>query len=993
MGNTITRIIPALACLAVLAQHDPTLAVCTITGDETLDCNGTAYRAVDDECVYYVDLAAHNAAHPGVPLPALKKTIADNYAADAVPDPVLVALTDYVDCTLTDHNFSDANIWPQASRPNKPSRLMNISGKTFRVTAAPDDGFVTYYYSYLVNTGSTAGTPHVLVAELSNDQERYTGIQLYHPDGIVPGQSLPWLPPYASEPTFNPWGDPWYDENFPHVEQGPVFGPDVGVVFYTGLEQPVDHQPYNVSFLFHAKTAQVQVGVSALGTNTLRTSTDGGAVAQFWVFEFTDAFADRFPAQTLPDDPAERRRIGIYMPHPAYFYMHYGTPVRLLAHRQAGLRRLLQHLKFCGFNYLVFNAVNGADRSVKTWYPGSAHLSWNSAGNLLAELPPIAEQEGMELVPLVTSLQKTFSSGGVTITADSYQLGATGSFIRAFGQATLDPLRPEVQQLTFDFLDEIADRCASSPAVRAIGLRISGQIGTCYTADQDAVLEAKRSGYSAWDLQQFKNDTGSAVPTSPPNTAYTWLQTRPAEWQAWFDWRCQRTRQFWLACRDRIRAHRPDLVLVLQCDLPSRCPGMNIQWGNGESPHDLLRQHGYDPDLFVNDAGIIITRGMMIARDRNKNGARWGPPFGTNWQNYRLYHYAPGLAELYRTAEGRSCEFWQNYWEENGNPWFEFGAPGSSSGFFRTNVPAAPGRWFFEAATMSMRRQDPDTMTWLGWNRPTLGHEHDLRKFAQAFRALPAVDPIDFPGAVTPNLPEEVVARWYRDRLAVINDAPTPRTITLAFNPSFPAGEQLVDVVTGRTLIADDDEVRTSAAFTAEAFSLNVFISNEPSISADGDDDGVPDLNDNCPALPNPDQADLDGDGLGDACDPDLDGDGHDNGDDNCPLAANASQADDDNDGLGDACDLCPGTLPGLTIDADGCPPLVPGDFNRDGDVDLEDFGAFQACYSGPGYEQPDPACAPARLDADLDVDINDFGLFQTCLSGPHVHADPDCLN
>ena len=48
----------------------------------------------------------------------------------------------------------------------------------------------------------------------------------------------------------------------------------------------------------------------------------------------------------------------------------------------------------------------------------------------------------------------------------------------------------------------------------------------------------------------------------------------------------------------------------------------------------------------------------------------------------------------------------------------------------------------------------------------------------------------------------------------------------------------------------------------------------------DSTGDGIPDLLDNCPLEENPDQEDLDGDGRGDLCDPDIDGDGIPNSDD-----------------------------------------------------------------------------------------------------------------
>lgn len=73
--------------------------------------------------------------------------------------------------------------------------------------------------------------------------------------------------------------------------------------------------------------------------------------------------------------------------------------------------------------------------------------------------------------------------------------------------------------------------------------------------------------------------------------------------------------------------------------------------------------------------------------------------------------------------------------------------------------------------------------------------------------------------------------------------------------------------------------------------------------TVDGDGDGVADLVDNCVAVANTTQANLDGDALGDACDPDDDGDGVDDVSDNCAAVANALQRDSDGDGVGDACD------------------------------------------------------------------------------------------
>ncbi len=153
----------------------------------------------------------------------------------------------------------------------------------------------------------------------------------------------------------------------------------------------------------------------------------------------------------------------------------------------------------------------------------------------------------------------------------------------------------------------------------------------------------------------------------------------------------------------------------------------------------------------------------------------------------------------------------------------------------------------------------------------------------------------------------------------------------------------------------------------------------------DTDGDGVRDFYDNCVYWKNPDQADMDQDGIGDRCDTDGDNDGYPDSVDPCWNIPNdfrdpdgdgiANCMDDDDDGDGvpeDADGIANGWNPCASGQTVGCDDNCPGDPNPDQyDGNANGFGdACDPDYDGDGIYDEDncPFVAnPDQANADGD--------------------------
>lgn len=389
-----------------------------------------------------------------------------------------------------------------------------------------------------------------------------------------------------------------------------------------------------------------------------------------------------------------------------------------------------------------------------------------------------------------------------------------------------NPLHPTVQAAIIGLVREIGLRYGKFPAFKGISFNLFASampwFGSIYF------------GYDDYSVGLFQKETGIAVPVDARATdrfsrRYEFLAgtCRPA----WVAWRCQKIRELLGKIRSAMAEGRADLrVTVTLWDetFVDKSGGSMpaLQLDARQSMHELYREAGIDMDLYRNEPGLEIDRGVSDSRDRGGHGNDGvEAPLATQTM-FRDFDFLDETTLDALSKHERPGAFIFSCWVEAwGEPlWFRPGDDDANvarlsvmdgkpaGGIMRWNS-AYPkdGFWwdsqlritpgfqagvhFLEPYAFSLAELDACRIT-RGGLFLDKAHSEQLRQFAPAYRALPGRK-FATVGTATDPVAVRTLVHGGRRYLYLVNREYYPVNVDVAFG--FAPGD-VEDLATGRKL-------------------------------------------------------------------------------------------------------------------------------------------------------------------------------------------------
>lgn len=350
---------------------------------------------------------------------------------------------------------------------------------------------------------------------------------------------------------------------------------------------------------------------------------------------------------------------------------------------------------------------------------------------------------------------------------------------------------PDIQSLIEREFDILLDEGVPHPSFKGICLHLTPHSLHWFGLDEGGLS----GGFNDYCIDAFEKAKGLKVPVDRNDPMrgkayYEWIRDNASE--AWVEWRCDVVSGFYLRIAEKMRQRRPDLKLWINMEwtLDSRFENFTSQ--------DFFRRGnragGIDAERF-RGSNVILSQTCVPSDIRWPGTLRMAPQdrayLGRLWRE-------PPFFDLMRGADYPAVNMHERYYESNVGARFPKGSPQAltcdwfSEHTWRVETINPAGRHVLSTFVGPLAVQDVLGFSKGGYLMGNYGSERELARFAQYFRALPAVPFTDVSAQGTVRVRRGSFKG--RNYLYVANTGPEPTSAEVDF------GGGMEDCATGERL-------------------------------------------------------------------------------------------------------------------------------------------------------------------------------------------------
>jgi hypothetical protein len=377
-----------------------------------------------------------------------------------------------------------------------------------------------------------------------------------------------------------------------------------------------------------------------------------------------------------------------------------------------------------------------------------------------------------------------------------------------------NPIHPVVKKVTRQIVADWLEHYSRYPALGGMSFDMA-TFWTGVPGGESMGYELLFSDYSDYTVNRFSEETGIKVPGQNDDPErysmrYQFL-TSATIVNKWIDWRCLKIHdEVIMPLARMIWETRPDMTVTLTFNGSAKV-GSPL-WGKKQDWNESLKQCGFDMDMYQNDPRLKV---IFLTHTGHMDMS------GVGYPQTALPEVMGPLLMNHRAGV---IGYWSEYWEEYGNnrysPANKFW-PLNKASITPVRTITEQGMYMLRDGMLALAQSDLCAMLVGGMGvNPLQGHEAEMRRFARAYLALPAVGFEDVAGLADPVR----VRQWgHGDDTYVylVNTEPYPIDVVLNLTTKLATANAL-DMVSGeqKSLQQADSMIVTVPAYQLVSWKL-----------------------------------------------------------------------------------------------------------------------------------------------------------------------------